>query len=171
MRTRETVAAGVVLLTLSLAAPAAAQMQIPPPPPQNVVAIGWTVLHEKYGYGHGPELNFAVARVKRFDVIVDGSFNRFDGFTEVTVMGGLRVQGDQYAALIPFGQLLVGIERCGACKTTDPTVEPGGGIDLALGKSHRVYLRGAAGYRITPSARRTFKETHVTIGIVLRRDR
>ena len=67
----------------------------------------------------------------------------------------------------PFGKFMVGLQYCHECKTTDPTFEPAAGVDVAIGSSRRVAIRGLIGYRITPSELRTFKETHVQIGLTV----
>jgi hypothetical protein len=159
------------LAGVSFAVPAAAQTQtfhVTEPSRRPGISFGVTQLHERYGDGRGPEIDLLIATVKHMGLIVDASFNNFDGFSEASVMGGVRWTLRPDAALSPFGQLLAGVERCGACRTTDPTVEPAAGIDLAISRSHTVSVRVAAGYRITPSDLRTFKETHLFVGLSVR---
>ena len=164
----------VVLLGLtatSWAVAAAAQTQtfrVTEPSRRPGFSFGVTQLHERYGDGRGPEIDLLLATVKHVGVVVDGSFNNFDGFSEGTLMGGVRWTLRPKSAVSPFAQVLAGVERCGPCETTDPTVEPAAGVDLAISHSHRVSLRVAAGYRVTPSDVRTFKETHVFVGLAVR---
>lgn len=161
----------LVLAATSWAAPVGAQSQtfrVSEPSRRPGISFGVTQLHERYGDGRGVELDLLLGTVKHLGIVVDGSLNNFDGFSELTLMGGVRWTLRRDAALSPFAQLLAGIERCGACETTDPTVEPAAGVDLAITHSHRVSLRIAAGYRITPSDVRTFKETHVFVGFSVR---
>ena len=160
-----------VLAVLACAAPAIAQtrtFRVAEPSRRPGMSFGWTMLRESYGRGNGPEIDLLLTTVKRLGVVVDASFNNFDGFSEATVLGGVRRTLRPQAAISPFAQLLVGFERCGACETTDPSVEPLAGVDLAISRSHVVSLRVAAGYRITPSDVRTFKETHAFVGLSVR---
>lgn len=159
------------LFAVVCALPAAAQtrtIRVAEPSRRPGVSVGWTQLREDYGRGGGAEIDLLLSTVKKFGAVVDASFNNFDGFSEATLMGGLRRTLRAESAVSIFAQLLAGIERCGACATTDPTVEPAVGIDLATSRSHVVSLRVAAGYRITPSEVRTFKETHVFVGLSVR---
>jgi hypothetical protein len=162
------------LLLLGIGAPAMAQSQHPTATTDSgTIGLGLTALHENYGTGKGGEIDLQVAGFKAdsrlgMGLVIDGSFNLFDGFTETTMMGGVRFALRSNARIRPFGQLLVGVEHCDACKTTDPTIEPAVGVDVALSRSGRLSVRGEAGYRVTPSDGRTFKETHVLVGISVR---
>ena len=161
----------LVLGVLACAVPAGAQtrtFRVTEPSRRPGISFGWTQLHESYGNGNGLELDLLLRTVKHFGLVIDGSFNHFDGFSEGTLLGGVRRTLRPDAAISPFAQLLVGFERCGACETTDPSVEPSAGLDLAISRSHLVSLRVAAGYRITPSEVRTFKEPHVFVGFSVR---
>jgi hypothetical protein len=132
------------------------------------ISFSWTRLHESYGQGSGLEIDLLLKTIKQLGIVIDGSFNNFDGFSEAALLGGVRKTLRTKAAISPFAQLLAGFERCGACGTTDPSVEPSAGVDLAISHSHTVSLRIGAGYRITPAEARTFKETHVFVGLSVR---
>lgn len=161
----------LVVFAGSNAVPAAAQtrtIRVTEPSRRPGVSFGWTALREDYGTGRGAEIDLLFPDVRHLGVVVDGSFNNFDGFSEATLMGGVRRALRGESALSVFAQVLAGFERCGACATTDPTVEPAVGLDLAISRSHVAALRITAGYRITPSEVRTFKETHVFVGLSVR---
>ena len=132
------------------------------------VAIGITTLSENYGTGVGAEgdllFPFSTGRSATIGGVVDGSFNKFSGFYELTVLGGVRIIGNASRLIHPFGQFLVGVEHCNICGSTDPSFEPGGGLDLRLGGSN-TKIRLEAGYRITPSDIRTYKEFHFFGGV------
>ena len=159
-----------LLLTLCAAGPVAAQ-QANPSADTNRATITFAVsqLHEKeYGSGWGGDIELSGARAwspLRIGWVAEGGLNEFDGFGEFTVMGGVRFGPRFGGAVRPFGKFMAGLQYCHECKTTDPTFEPAGGVDVAIGRSRRVAIRGLIGYRITPSERRTFKETHVQIGV------
>ena len=132
------------------------------------VAIGFTTLTENYGTGVGAEgdllFPFSNSRTTTFGGVVDGNFNKFSGFYELSVLGGVRIIGTASRSIHPFGQFLVGVEHCNICASTDPSFEPGGGLDLRLSGSN-TKIRLEAGYRITPSDIRTYKEFHFFGGI------
>lgn len=170
MRPRRLSAVALVIFLIGIRAPAMAQPSAGNPTVGRVrVGLGLTVLREDYGTGTGFEvdLQIPVSRL-HVGVIADGSFNRFDGFTETALMGGVRFALPTYARLRPFGQLLAGFEYCYPCQSTDPTFEPAVGVDVALGRNGRVAIRGELGYRFTPSDGRTFRESHVMVGISVR---
>lgn len=168
-------AATVVVIGLSFcaavfsAAPAAAQtFRVNEPSNRPAFSMGWSQLHEQYGAGRGGEFDLLIKPRSRLGFVIDAAMNGFDGFSETTIAGGIRWSVRRESAIGLFGQVLAGIERCGACETTDPTVEPAVGVDVSLAHRRRVALRLGAGYRITPSAVRTFKETHVFVGLAVR---
>lgn len=141
------------------------------PPPGNdarEVAVGITTLTENYGTGVGAEGDFlfplSTSPTMTFGGVVDGSFNKFSGFYEATVLGGVRIISNGHGSVRPFGQFLVGVEHCNICAATDPSFEPGGGVDLKLSRSN-VSIRAEVGYRITPSDIRTYKEFHFFGGV------
>jgi len=132
------------------------------------VAVGLSTLTENYGTGVGAEgdllFPLSTSRSMTFGGVVDGSFNKFSGFYEVTALGGVRIISNASRSIRPFGQFLVGVEHCNICGSTDPSFEPGGGLDLKLAGSN-VSLRAEVGYRITPSDIRTYKEFHFFGGV------
>lgn len=141
----------------------------PPASDAKEVAVGITTLTENYGTGVGAEGDFlfplSTSRTMTFGGVVDGSFNKFSGFYEATVLGGVRIISNGHGSIRPFGQFLVGVEHCNICGSTDPSFEPGGGLDLKLGNGSSVSIRAEVGYRITPSDIRTYKEFHFFGGI------
>ena len=132
------------------------------------VAIGVTTLTENYGTGVGVEgdvmFPLSTSRSMTLGGVVDGSFNKFSGFYEASVLGGVRIIANARGSIRPFGQFLAGIEHCNICASNDPSFEPGGGVDLKLSRSN-VSIRAEVGYRVTPSDIRTYKEFHFFGGI------
>jgi hypothetical protein len=169
MRTFRMGSVAALLLTLCAARPAAAQqLNFGADTNRATIMFGVSLLHETYGSGWGGEMEVSGSRTwspLRMGWVVEGGVNVFDGFSEWTAMGGVRFGPRQGAVVRPFGKFMAGLQYCHACKTTDPTFEPAAGVDVAVGHSRRVAIRGLVGYRITPSERRTFKEVHVQIGV------
>ena len=171
MNSRHAGAAALGLLLLGISPPAMAQSQRPTATPNTgTVGLGLTALHEDYGTGTGGEINvqvfdFRSASPFGIGLVVNAGLNSFDGFTETSVMGGVRFTLRGHAWIRPFGQILAGVEHCNTCKTTDPSFEPGVGIDVALSRGGCLCFRGEAGYRVTPADGQTFKEAHVLVGI------
>lgn len=135
----------------------------------RVVAVGLTTLTEDYGTGVGAEgdvlFPLSTSRSMTFGGVVNGSFNKFSGFYEATVLGGVRIIGNASRSIRPFGQFLVGVEYCSICASADPSFEPGGGLNVRLGRGSNTSIRAEAGYRITPSDIRTYKEFHLFAGV------
>jgi hypothetical protein len=161
-----------LLLTLCAARPAAAQQANPGADTNRAtITLAGSLLHEgEYGSGWGGDVEVSGARTwspLRMGWVAEGGLNAFDGFSEFTLMGGVRFGPRFGGAVRPFGKFMVGLQYCKECKTTDPTFEPAAGVDVAIGSSRRVAIRGLIGYRITPSERRAFKEAHVQIGLTI----
>jgi hypothetical protein len=158
----------LVVSACAVATASAQTFPVSEPSRQPGFSIAWSQLHESYGHGNGGEIDLLINPRNRVGIVINAGINGFDGFSETTLLGGLRYTVRRESAIGLFGQLLAGIERCGACKTTDPTIEPAAGVDLAFSHRSRLAVRVGAGYRITPSEVRTFKETHVFVGLSVR---
>ena len=57
-------------------------------------------------------------------------FNRFDGATVVSAMGGLRVRANVDRRVLPFAQAILGVYHCGVCDINDFAIQGGGGVDF-----------------------------------------
>jgi len=171
MRTFRTASIAALLLTLCAARPAAAQQaNSGADTNRTTITFAVSLLDETYGSGWGGDIEVSGARTwspLRMSWVAEGGLNVFDGFSELTAMGGVRIGPRQGAMFRPFAKFMAGLQYCDECKTTDPTFEPAAGVDVAIGRSGRVALRGLVGYRITPSERETFKEVHVQIGVTI----
>jgi len=171
MRTFRMGSVAALLLTLCAARPAAAQQaNAGADGNRATIMLGVSMLHETYGSGWGGDVEVTGAPTwspLRIGWVAETGFNAFDGFGEFTVMGGVRFGPRQGAMFRPFAKLMAGLQYCHACDTLDPTFEPAAGVDVALGGSGRVSIRGLVGYRITPSERETFKEVHVQVGLTI----
>ena len=167
MRTFRIGSVAALLLTLCAARPAAAQADPGAGTNRATITLAASLLHETYGSGWGGDIEVSGARTWSrllMGWVAEGGLNVFDGFSEVTAMGGVRFGPRHGGVVRPFAKFMAGLQYCHACRTTDPTFEPAAGVDVAVGGS-RMAIRGQIGYRITPSDRRTFKETHIQIGV------
>ena len=169
MRTFRIGSVAALLLSLCAARPVAAQQANPGAAiNRTTITFAGSQLHEEYGSGWGGEIEVSGARTVtplRIGWVAHTGLNAFDGFNEFSVMGGVRFGPWNRGVVRPFAKFMAGFAACGACKTTDPTFEPAAGVDVSIGGNGRVSIRAQFGYRITPSERRTFKETHFLIGV------
>src|SRR5688572_7421837 len=111
-------------LLLGLAVPAAAQGQL---------GAGISFL-DSSSTGAGVTVDYAYPIVPltqgAVSVVGDFGLNKFDGATVTSYLAGLRVRANLNSRVAPFGQFLVGVERC--CDSTETALQPGVGVDFAI---------------------------------------
>ena len=75
---------------------------------------------------------------------IAGNYRREDGITLRlhTAQGGVRIFGDVDGSVTPFAQVLAGVMAFGCCGGSSKyfSLEPGGGLDIAVSRSASVRL-------------------------------
>ena len=99
-----------------------------------------------------------------------GNYNREEGETLwlYTVQGGVRLSRPANASgVMPFGQILAGVMAVGCCGESDSAfaLEPGGGVDVAVGR--RLAVRVGASVPLVFSDGDTGHSLRLQAGIVL----
>jgi hypothetical protein len=100
---------------------------------------------------------------------IAGNYRSDDGITLRlhTAQGGVRIFGDVDSGVTPFAQVLAGVMAFGCCGGSSKyfSLEPGGGIDLAVGRA--VSVRLAASLPIAFSDGDTSHGLRLQAGVVL----
>jgi hypothetical protein len=100
---------------------------------------------------------------------IAGNYRRTDDITFRlhTAQGGVRIFGDTDGGVTPFAQVLAGVMAYGCCGGSSRafSLEPGGGVDVAVGRS--VALRLAASLPIAFSDGDTAHGLRLQAGLVL----
>ena len=115
--------------------------------------------------------HFDVASTFKRDVPFIGpvgevGFNHFDGRTVADVMGGLRIRANTDFYVLPFAQVLVGLDHCGACDINDFALQLGGGVDFRTGNP-KIRVRVQFDYRRVFDSVVSFNAERFSAGIVL----
>ena len=144
MRNRAVIGAvlGTALLLVGFVTPAAAQT------PGATVGVGLSFLSvpDQTGVGFAADVakEFAVMGKAAIAGVGDFSFHDFDGFSETTFGGGIRVIGKAQKAHF-FGQVVFGgmtesISDCTDCGSTNFMIMPGFGVNFAA--TPKIMIRG-----------------------------
>jgi hypothetical protein len=116
--------------------------------------------------------HFDVASTFKRDVPFVGpvgevGFNHFDGFTIVSVMGGVRIRPGNDRQFLPYGQVLVGLVRCGACNVNDFGIQGAGGVDFRLSDNNNFRIRTQLDVRHVFESPEGFNGVRLSVGVVL----
>ena len=142
MRSR-TVTTSLVELAfvLAIAAPAAAQGSTPASNrPLLGAGLSFLTGGGETGTGFAVDVAFPFMGMSGTSLsgVGDFGYHRFDGYSTMTFMPGVRITATNNSRFQPFGQFLIGgihfgISDCVEdCTETDLTLTPGGGIDIRL---------------------------------------
>jgi hypothetical protein len=98
-------------------------------------------------------------------VVGDFGLHRFNDLRITSMGAGARVTGRAGRDVQPFGQMLLGLERC--CGSRDVFWQPGGGVDVRL--TDRINVRGQLDVRLVrvalADAVTTVTETRFLFGV------
>ena len=93
-------------------------------------------------------------------------FNRFNGGTVVSAMGGLRIRANVYKRILPFAQVILGVYHCGVCGSNNLAVQRGGGVDFGR-SDNKVRVRAQVDVRRVLDGVFGFNAVRFSVGIVL----
>lgn len=150
---------GSIALAAVLAVPAAAGAQTKPLAGGDdttlLAAAGVTFLNSSSSTGAGAAANvlfntLTTTDMGRIGLVADLGFNRADGATTSTIMGGARYTFDTNGRVVPYGQFLAGILHAPGVTHFDPAI--GFGLDVAW--RPQVNFRGELQF--------IFDDTHAT---------
>ena len=163
-----------IALTIAVVMPAVAQAQ------STVnVAVGYSMLHElESGLGTGgatyPTGWIAEIAGKRdrsmltFVGEVGGDYRRSAGVLQQlhAFLGGVRVSSAAALGIVPFAQMLVGLEQYSEPGFSERglALQPGGGVQISI--THNVAARAQLDFRVAREQGETFKELRVVGGVV-----
>jgi hypothetical protein len=85
-------------------------------------------------------------------LVAEVGVGRGDGATLLLVQGGVRLKAHLTSSprIVPFVQVVAGVEHCGVCQYSSFALQPGGGILYRI--SPRLQLFGEGDLRIVPSS-------------------
>ena len=145
------------------------------------VGVGYTFLHELEGdqgiggvsYPAGWLADFAIApQGSRLSLVGEGGgvYRKPAGILQslYSFLGGVRFSFQRSAGLVPFGQLLAGLEQYSEPGFSEHgfALQPGGGVELPI--SSGLSARAQVDFRLAEEQGQTFKEFRIGGGIVIR---